>query len=107
MRYKVMRLLCMFDLPMETSEEKKAYRVFRKHLLEEGFSMLQYSVYYRICPNREYANGIEGKIKNYLPGSGNVRLVAVTEKQFEDMKILVGSRSIEEEKVGVERFLIL
>ncbi len=97
----------MFDLPMETAEEKKEYRVFRKHLLEEGFSMLQYSVYYRICPNRDYANGIEEKIKRYLPRNGNVRLVAVTEKQFEDMKVLVGSQSLEEMKVGVERMLIL
>ncbi len=97
----------MFDLPMETSDEKKEYRIFRKHLLEEGFSMLQYSVYYRICPNRDYANGIEAKIKKYLPRNGNVRLVAVTEKQFEDMKVLVGSRSLEEMKVGVERMLVL
>ena len=29
MKYKVMRMICMFDLPVETEEEKKAYRCFR------------------------------------------------------------------------------
>ncbi|MDR1773495.1 MAG: CRISPR-associated endonuclease Cas2, partial [Clostridioides sp.] len=38
----------MFDLPMETEANKKQYRKFRKGLLENGFVMLQYSVYYRV-----------------------------------------------------------
>lgn len=39
-----MRLILMFDLPMDTTEEKKTYRNFRKFLLSEGFMMHQYSV---------------------------------------------------------------
>ena len=34
----------MFDLPVETSEERKEYRKFRKNLINEGFIMIQYSV---------------------------------------------------------------
>ena len=30
MKYEVMRVLCMFDLPVETGDERKEYRVFRK-----------------------------------------------------------------------------
>ena len=47
MKYKVMRMICMFDLPVETEEEKKAYRCFRRDLIREGFAMMQYSVYIR------------------------------------------------------------
>lgn len=59
MNYKIMRMLCMFDLPVETDEERRAYRIFRKNLIQEGFVMMQYSVYVRVCPSREYANCLE------------------------------------------------
>lgn len=42
----------MFDLPTETKREQREYRTFRKHLIENGFVMLQYSIYYRSLPNR-------------------------------------------------------
>lgn len=44
-----MRLLIMFDLPVETSKERREYRQFRKRLINEGFLMIQYSVYVRVC----------------------------------------------------------
>lgn len=53
-----MRLLCFFDLPMETVQEKRTYRNFRKELIANGFEMLQFSVYYRTCPNRSFAKKI-------------------------------------------------
>lgn len=52
-KYKLMRMLCMFDLPVDTEGQKRAYRIFRKNLIQEGFVMIQYSVYVRICPSRE------------------------------------------------------
>lgn len=107
MKYEVMRVLCMFDLPVETGDERKEYRVFRKNLIREGFVMLQYSVYMRTCPNRDYAKGIEKKISKFLPSSGNIRLITITEKQYEDMKFLVGSKNATEEALGSERMVIL
>ncbi|CAD0148027.1 protein of unknown function [Streptococcus thermophilus] len=47
MRYEALRLLCFFDLPMESKDEKRIYRNFRKELISNGFEMLQFSVYYR------------------------------------------------------------
>ena len=102
-----MRLLCMFDLPMESGEEKRAYRNFRRDLIKEGFVMMQYSVYVRVCPNREYANRLEKRIQKFILEEGNVRLLCVTEKQYSDMKLLVGSRSTAEEAIGVERMIII
>ena len=102
-----MRLLCMFDLPVETKDEQKEYRTFRKNLIKEGFYMLQYSVYVRTCPNRAYANGIEKKLRTILPTAGNIRLICITEKQYEDMVVLVGTRNITETSIGSERLVIL
>ncbi|WP_243206958.1 CRISPR-associated endonuclease Cas2 [Lentihominibacter hominis] len=102
-----MRLLCMFDLPVETGDEKRSYRIFRKNLIKEGFIMLQYSVYMRTCPNREYAHALEKRLKKYIPANGNIRLVSITEKQYEDMIFLVGSKQATEEAVGTERMVII
>lgn len=50
-----MRMLCMFDLLVQTGEEQRAYRQFRKNIMKEGFVMMQYSVYVRTCPSKEFA----------------------------------------------------
>lgn len=102
-----MRVLCMFDLPMETGEEQRNYRQFRKELIKEGFVMMQYSIYVRVCPSREYANRLEMRVRKIVPPSGNVRLLCVTEKQYSDMKLLVGSRSNMEKVIGTERLIII
>ena len=39
-----MRLLIMFDLPVETSKERREYRQFRKRLINEGFLIDRKSV---------------------------------------------------------------
>ncbi|MFR5147649.1 MAG: CRISPR-associated endonuclease Cas2 [Eubacterium sp.] len=107
MEYKIMRMLCMFDLPVELSEERKAYREFRKNLIKEGFIMMQYSVYVRTCPSREYGIRLENRIRKFAPTQGNVRLITITEKQYNDMKIIVGSKKLNEEKIGSERFTVI
>ena len=67
MRYNIMRVICMFDLPVETEEEKRAYRIFRKNLMREGFIMIQYSVYVRTCPSREYVKRLEKRVQKIVP----------------------------------------
>lgn len=97
----------MFDLPVETDEERRAYRAFRKNLMKEGFIMIQYSVYVRTCPNRDFSKSMEKKIRSFAPSEGNVRLISVTEKQYNDMIMVVGSKKLTEELVKDERLLIL
>jgi len=98
----------MFDLPVDTSEERRAYREFRKNLIKEGFIMMQYSVYVRTCPNREYAERLENRLKKIVPAEGNIRTLMITEKQYNEINIIVGSKSMQEEKMaGSERFIII
>ncbi|WP_263601194.1 CRISPR-associated endonuclease Cas2 [Bacillus sp. PS06] len=105
--YRFMRLLLFFDLPMNTKEERRVYTKFRKYLITNGFTMLQYSVYAKIFPNRtslfQYTEGL----KRNLPNKGSVRIMAVTEKQYEKMFILVGGKSIQEELITEEPLVIL
>ena len=61
----------------------------------------------RICSSREYAIRLENRIKKNLPQEGNVRLLCVTEKQYEDMKLLVGSRQTAETAIGTERLIVI
>ena len=46
---KFMRMLVFFDLPVVTAKEKKDAAKFRKFLLKDGYHMVQWSVYSRIC----------------------------------------------------------
>ena len=61
-----MRLLIMFDLPVETSKERREYRQFRKRLINEGFLMIQYSVYVRVCVNKKSALNFKNKLATVL-----------------------------------------
>ncbi|MEQ6389166.1 CRISPR-associated endonuclease Cas2 [Bacillaceae bacterium S4-13-58] len=102
-----MRLLLFFDLPMVTKQERRIYSKFRKYLIENGFTMVQFSVYVKIFPNRialfQYVEGL----KRNIPQQGSVRILAVTEKQYERMFILVGGKTIQEETITDEPLVIL
>lgn len=88
-----MRLMIMFDLPMQTSEDRKNYRHFRKALISEGFFMMQFSVYVRVCPNSQNAKSIEKRIGAITPKEGLVQSVMLTEKQYQAMHFIAGEPS--------------
>ena len=88
-----MRLLIMFDLPVETSKERREYRQFRKRLINEGFLMIQYSVYVRVCVNKKSAQFIEKRISTFLTETGTIQSMIMTEKQYNDMHFLLGESS--------------
>lgn len=88
-----MRIMVMFDLPMETSKERRNYRKFRKELLNEGFLMMQYSIYVKVCNSRESASFTESRLKRFIPKIGLIQTMMVTEKQYNDMHFLIGERS--------------
>lgn len=91
-----MRVAVMFDLPTGTVAERKAATKFRKFLLDDGFDMLQYSVYTRLCPNRDTAEKHMLRVRRNAPDSGSVRLLYITEQQFTNMHIIVGEKTVQE-----------
>ena len=86
-----MWVVAMFDLPVETSEMRSCYRKFREFLLNDGFMMMQYSVYARYCPNRENAQTHIERIELQVPDDGQVRVFVLTELQYQKMKIFCGN----------------
>ena len=84
-----MRLFVFFDLPVTKKEERKIASQFRKALLKEGFTMLQFSVYSRVCRGQEIVNREIRRIENVLPPKGNVRILQVTERQYNNMQFLI------------------
>jgi len=84
--YRAVWIFAMFDLPTDTKKARKDYTDFRKHLLKDGFTMLQYSVYVRHCSSEENADVHYNRVKGFLPDDGEVRLVIITDKQFGRME---------------------
>jgi len=105
--YSIMRLLLFFDLPMNTKEERRIYSRFRKYLINNGFNMVQFSVYVKIFPNRismtQYIQGL----RNNLPSKGSIRVMGVTNKQYEKMLIMVGGKTIQEETITEDPMVML
>lgn len=87
-----MRMILMFDMPVETAEERKAYRKFRKFLIKEGFIMHQFSVYSKLLLNNSANNAMLERLKVNNPKKGSITLLTVTEKQFSRMIYLNGER---------------
>ncbi|RMF45432.1 MAG: CRISPR-associated endonuclease Cas2 [Deltaproteobacteria bacterium] len=91
-RYRSVWLFAMFDLPVTTKKARRLYARFRKALLMEGFTMLQFSVYARHCVSEESSDSIRQHVRQALPPEGQVRLLAVTDRQFEKMEVYFGKK---------------
>ena len=103
--YRAMWIVTMFDLPVDTREARRAYTIFRHLLLRDGFSRLQYSVYGRHCPSEENANVHVQRIEKNVPPAGQVRILIVTDKQFERMRTFWGKMRGSPEKPGPQLML--
>ncbi len=80
-----MWVFAFFDLPVTTKKERKGAAKFRQRLLDLGFEMVQFSVYSRVCPNKEKVKTLKKKVFYQLPKNGKVDLLTVTDKQFENI----------------------
>lgn len=90
-----MRILVMFDLPVTTAAERRAYTLFRKYLLKNGFLMLQESVYCKIAQNPVAADSVIDALRKNKPPTGLVQLLRVTEKQYAKMEYIVGESQLD------------
>lgn len=81
-KYRIMWLFVFFDLPTETKKDRRNAQQFRKNLLKDGFTMMQFSVYMRHCASSESADAHEKRIKALLPPYGKVSILRITDKQY-------------------------
>lgn len=97
-----MRLVVMFDLPTGNKAERKSYADFRKFLIDDGYTMYQFSVYTRIALSRDNAETHLERLRANLPLSGTVTAFCLTEKQFESRAVLVNTREEKQMDVGAQ-----
>ena len=84
-----MRILVFFDLPTETSRDRKIYSKFRKFLIKEAFIMVQESVYSKLTLNNSVTKSVRDKREKNKPPRGIVQMLVITEKQYSSMEYIV------------------
>ncbi|TCG10298.1 CRISPR-associated endonuclease Cas2 [Mycoplasma marinum] len=91
-----MRLILMYDLYGNDEEGQKVYTKFHKGIISRGFIMMQYSVYIKAI-NTPTKRDYEIKaIQKIVPKNGNIRILTVTDKQYQNMSFLRGGKKINE-----------
>ncbi|MBU1667029.1 CRISPR-associated endonuclease Cas2 [bacterium] len=103
---RFMRLFVFFDLPTGTKKQRSDAAKFRNMLIKNGFTMLQFSVYIRVCKGQDIVSKYLDIVMKHLPPKGHIRAMQVTDKQYERMQILIGEETIEEKNVGMQQLLL-
>jgi len=89
-KFKVGWLIVAFDLPVGTKKQRKAAHDFREWLKDDGFQMLQWSVYARSCVSFARQETHVHRVKANLPEEGSVRILFVTRSQWERSFVIHG-----------------
>lgn len=83
--YRLMWIMALFDLPVVSKPERKRATAFRNFLLDQGFEMVQFSVYARFAAGRERAEAMTRRIGAAAPQDGKVDILYFTDKQYEQI----------------------
>jgi CRISPR-associated protein Cas2 len=84
-------LMVSFDLPVGTPEQRKRASNFRNFLLDDGYQMIQFSVYARACVTFARQETHMRRLRASLPPEGSIRAIFVTKAQWDRAFILHGS----------------
>ncbi len=96
--YRLMWIMVMFDLPVDDRQASREATRFRQFLLDRGFEMNQFSIYMRFCNGKEQFEAHVRAIEQHLPSRGEVQILGITDKQFENIRIYSGQRLREARK---------
>jgi CRISPR-associated protein Cas2 len=102
----IMWLFVFFDLPVGSKEERRQATRFRNFLKDDGFMMLQWSVYARVCRGDDAVDKHMQRVVKSLPGKGSVRALQVTDRQYARMRLLLGEAP-KTERVAPKQLVLL
>ncbi|MBN1960120.1 MAG: CRISPR-associated endonuclease Cas2 [Deltaproteobacteria bacterium] len=94
-----MWVLVMFDLPVKSKQQRKRATKFRQYLKQDGFNMLQFSVYSRPSPSEENAIVHCNRVKAEMPTDGQVRILRFTDKQYARMECFFSRKPKDHERI--------
>lgn len=103
---RFMRILVLFDLPVVSKEDRRNYQRFRKFLIQDGYDMLQFSVYSRIVNGEDAVDKHLKRLEKHVPAKGSIRFLQITERQYASMKLLAGNRTLREKKLNTQLLLV-
>lgn len=103
---KIMRILVLYDLPTKKKEDMRAANKFRNFLLKDGYHMVQLSVYARICNGTDAVATHKARIKQNLPEKGSVRMIVMTEKQYNAIEVLTGNKTFYDKPQENEQLML-
>lgn len=92
-----MRMIVFFDLPQQNDKDKRLYLKFSKFLNTNGFIMMQYSIYTKIVMTTHNVNYYKKKIIKNSPNKGDIRVLVITERQYNSIELITGNKSFTEE----------
>jgi len=99
--FKMGWMLVAFDCPVGTKEQRKAATGFRKFLLEDGYQMLQWSVYARPLVTHARMQTHLRRLKSNIPPEGSIRAIYVTEAQWQRSYVVHGNPASEVDPEGL------
>lgn len=88
-----MRTIIFFDLPNVYTNDKRNYTKFRRFLINEGFIMMQESVYSKLMMNTQQIQLLIQRIKRNAPKKGTIQVLNVTENQYAQIEYIIGSNN--------------
>lgn len=86
-----MRTIIFFDLPNIYLKDKKNYLKFRKYLINEGFIMMQESVYSKLILNKQQSILLLDRLRKNAPKKGLIQVLTITERQYSQIEYIIGS----------------
>ncbi len=101
-----MWLMVFFDLPVGSKEQRRRATRFRNFLKDDGYMMLQFSVYARVCRGQDAVEKHLKRVRSSLPKEGSIRSLQVTDKQFGRMELMLGLAP-KNESVGAVQMVLL
>ena len=88
-RYGV--IMVLFDLPMDTAEERKAYHQFRSALKRGGYCYFHDSVYIKLLRNISSCKGEVEAVRQAAPEEGSVRALPMNMNVFQGLVNVQGA----------------
>ena len=101
-----MRLLVILS-PTDKWGTKTEYTKLRKFLQKDGYIRIAPEVFMRIVQNRKASEKHYRRIEEVAPRTGTVRLLRLTEKQYEKIYMVTGAADYQEKTVGANCHIML
>lgn len=93
----------MFDIPVRTRTEMRKAARFRNILLDNGFTMKQFSVYIKPVKSLSVGQTTTRTIAKFIPDNSSVSFLYITDKQYLMTENFLGKNYEENEEENREK----